>query len=506
MADTLKRRMADLAAIEVLASLLLLGGVGIALAAFFSGADDAASVLGYATLDLFVWTIWLWAVLRRPAPPWGGRGALRRLAPFLAVLFLYDLGGRLLPLVHPPVPGLFIAASGSWLFAGAAPPTSSLAVQILSLLYLVLPTCLLALGAFHLLVRRVLYPRFVTGFLILYGLAWVGALLFPASAPRLADEAAWQGLRSGAFLWVDLACCRIRPFPSLHGTLAAFLFFWQWRHDREGLSWGLPVALGGLIAAWMLGDLYPAGAVSGILTAGLAHGLAPRFVRVWARFRAATNPPVTWLTDVVEDGGEGHGKLVERLALLLPLGGAVPPGVVYGKVPRHRGEESLRAAVAHWGEGPFWLRPSDESGSRKNTLLALKPLSREQALRTIFLAGGKKSFLLQKALKVAAVGLCRSHPSRTGELPEAWLRATLLPRGEMKELRFWPGRLFGGRVEGPWLYYPKDFPVRGRDLRELVKLARRWARSQGSSVEVEWVLSEGRVYILDGRLLRAGSE
>jgi len=158
--------------------------------------------------------------------------------------------------------------------------------------------------------------------------------------------------------------------------------------------------------------------------------------------------------------------------------------------------------VAHLGEGPFWLRPSDESGSRSNTLRALKPLSREQALRAIFQAGGKKSFLLQRALKVTAVGLCRSAPSTGGELPEVFLRATLLPRGESRELRLWPGALFGGRVEGPWVYYPKEFPVRGFGLFELAGLTRRLASRWGAAAEVEWVLSEGKVYILDGRALR----
>jgi hypothetical protein len=505
LTNLLRRHAWVLSPSEVLSTALLLFLLILSLGAWFSGQIGALPVLGYAVLDLAAWALWLgWVLHRRPAPM-GGWGVLRAIAPFLSILFAWDLTGRLSNLIHPEVYDFSMRPLGPWFFKAAVPPSWAAMLggsRVLAILHLSLAAWALGLTLFHLLLRRSLLQRLIAGSILLFGVVCVGHLLFPVLPPRVADPAPWEGFSGRLFHLADLACCRLRPFPGLHGVLAAFLLAWQWRQDRRGLAWGVPLATGAVAAAYLMGDLYPADLASGVLAGGIAAGVAPLLERAIDRYRLSLDPPVTWLEDVVEGHGDAFGKLVGRLGALLPLGGASAPGVVYGCVPRHRGEGPLRQAVERLGEGPYWLRPSDESGSKRNTLLALKPLSREQALRTVFLASGRKNFLLQKALKVTAVGLCRSHPSRGGALAEAVLRVTLLPRGETRELRLWPGALLGGRVEGPWVWFPKDFPVRGFELRELVTLTRRLADRWGSTVEVEWVLSEGRIRVLDGRAAR----
>jgi hypothetical protein len=163
----------------------------------------------------------------------------------------------------------------------------------------------------------------------------------------------------------------------------------------------------------------------------------------------------------------------------------------------------VRQALKHLGEGPFWLRASDASGSKQSTLQALRPLSQEQVIRTVFAARVKRLFIAQKALKVSAVGLCRSFPPKGFQLTDVEIRVTSLPRGDEMLLRLTPNKtLFKGWIDTPWNYFPKSFPLRGFELFEVVQLTRRLAFKWRAFTEVEWILSGGKVYVLDGRPVR----
>ncbi|HTA76167.1 MAG TPA: hypothetical protein VK791_03300, partial [bacterium] len=61
-----------------------------------------------------------------------------------------------------------------------------------------------------------------------------------------------------------------------------------------------------------------------------------------------------------------------------------------------------------------------------------------------------------------------------------------------------------GLIDAPWKYFPKEFPLKGFELFEVVKLTRRLANRWAQYSEVEWILSDGKVYVLDGRVVRKG--
>jgi hypothetical protein len=177
--------------------------------------------------------------------------------------------------------------------------------------------------------------------------------------------------------------------------------------------------------------------------------------------------------------------------------------LVCGGVPRNRGEDALRQALKDMGNGPFWLRPSDAAGS-KSGLMALKPLSLEQVVRTVFTSvSDKKFFIVQKALKVSALGICRTHPQKGMTLSDVDIRMTSVSTGSEMMLRITPEKgVMNGLLDAPWKYFPKEFPLKGFELFEVVQLTRRLATHLEQFAEVEWVLSEGRVYVLDGRPIR----
>jgi len=195
--------------------------------------------------------------------------------------------------------------------------------------------------------------------------------------------------------------------------------------------------------------------------------------------------------------------LAGRLSEIIPLGGETSPGFITGGLSRAKGEEAVRQALADLGDGPFWVRPSDASGSAKNSLLALRPLSPEQVIRQVFDPRAKRHFIVQKAMKVSAVGLCRSFPPQGLKLTDVEIRVTALPQGQVLILRLTPDKtLFKGWVDTPWNYFPKSFPLKGFELFEVVQLTRRLAAKWEQFTEVEWVLAEGKVYVLDGRTVR----
>jgi hypothetical protein len=289
-------------------------------------------------------------------------------------------------------------------------------------------------------------------------------------------------------------------FPSLHGAISAYLLFWQWNHDRRAVFWGAPLMAGIWLSTLFLGFHYFPDLVSGgLLAAVSAWAASPLEVLVGA-YRRSLHPPRVWLLNLTEGHGDAYGKLAGRLSELLPLGAEVSPGLICGGVPRHRAEEPLRQALGDLGQGPFWLRPSDTSGSKRNTLLALKPLSLEQVLRTVFQPPVRRFFIVQRALKVSAVGVCRSFPSHGLQLTDVEIRVNSLPSGDEIILRLTPNRgLFKGWLEMPWNYFPPAFPLRGFELFDVVQLTRRLAARWRQFTEVEWILSGGKVFILDGR-------
>jgi len=101
------------------------------------------------------------------------------------------------------------------------------------------------------------------------------------------------------------------------------------------------------------------------------------------------------------------------------------------------------------------------------------------------------------------VGLCRSFPQRGWKLTDVEIRLTSLPKGDELILRLTPNRdLFRGWLETPFNYFPSSFPLKGFELFDVVKLTRQLAARWGKFTEVEWILSEGKVYVLDGRPVR----
>ncbi len=216
------------------------------------------------------------------------------------------------------------------------------------------------------------------------------------------------------------------------------------------------------------------------------------------------HPPRVWLLSLTEGYGDAYGKLAGRLSELIPLGAEVSPGFITGNVSRARGEDAVRQALGDLGQGPYWVRPSDESGSKKSSLLSLKPLSGEQAVRQVFDSKSKRFYIVQKAMKVSAVGICRTFPPRGLKLTDVEIRVTALPKGNVLILRLTPDKtLFKGWIDTPWNYFPKSFPLRGYELFEVVQLTRRLAAKWKTLTEVEWILADGRVYVLDGRTVKA---
>ena len=490
--------------------------LSLALAATLSHRPGAPGALFYAFFYTAVWVGWLGLVARRLPPHRGVWGLLRGFMPYIALALQYKLMAVLVPAVHPATYDASLhelsQTVGGHLGAAFWSSVSTPALtDFLSIVYLALFAWLFTLMGFLLVVRRSLYPRFLTGLTLVYGCGFIGYLLYPALGPRYAYPADWTWL-SGDWptrltTWVvgNLGS-GIDVFPSLHAALSAYLCFWQGRHDRRGLLWAVPLTLAIWASTLGLGFHYLPDLLSGGLVAFAAVWIAPRLERLFGTFRARHEPPVLWLEDLVEGEGGRWGKLGSRLSDWLPLAGRTAPGLLFTGTSRGRGEDLLRRALDDLGPGPFWLRPSDSSASQKNTLTALKPLSREQVIRIVFTDRKKRPFVAQTALKVTALGLTRSMPPDSLKLNDVELRLTSLPLGQVSLHRLKTDRrALGTWVELPWDYFPGDFPIRGWELFDLVQLARHLARRWGSFTEVEWVLSEGKVYVLDGRPVRRES-
>jgi hypothetical protein len=479
------------------------------------GADHAF----YMTVAYcLVWIGWMYFVAIRKPPPFGGLGLIRGMGPWLGMALCYSLIKPLVPVIHPQQYDSNLQAidwrlfgRGGSLFDHALEGHPHL-TDLFSLFYLSLFVWLISLLVYHSWLRRALYQRFMLGLILVYIGGFIGYLIYPAIGPRFAYPEEWTWLSGGIVFQIAETIIgnlgsRFDVFPSLHGALSAYLLFWQIGHDRRGLIWGLPLTLGIWLSTLFLGFHYFPDLISGGLLAAAGSWAAPRLETLAGAYRRALNPPRIWLLSLTEGHGDAYGKLAGRLSDLLPLGGETSPGFISGGLSRAKGEEAVRQALKDLGDGPFWLRPSDASGSAKNSLLALRPLSHEQVIRQIFDSRVKRHFIVQKAMKVSAVGLCRSFPPQSLKLTDVEIRVTALPQGNVLILRLTPDKtLFKGWVDTPWNYFPKTFPLKGFELFEVVQLTRRLASKWKQFTEVEWVLADGKVYVLDGRAVRPGGE
>ncbi|HTC19683.1 MAG TPA: phosphatase PAP2 family protein [bacterium] len=499
---------------ELLTSVLILLFFFLSLGAIFAERPGSEAAFWQATLSAVLWLFWMGYVAVRRPPPFGGWGLIRGLSPWLGLVLCYSLMKPLVPVLHPQLfdadlhqLDLRLLGRGPSFFQQALMGRPHL-TDLFSVCYLGLFAWLLGLLIFHSYLRRALYQRFMLGLILVYIGGFMGYLIYPAVGPRFAYPQEWTWLQGGIifkaaeFLIVSLGA-RFDVFPSLHGAISAYLLFWQMAHDRRSLVWGLPLTIGIWLSTLFLGFHYLPDLISGGLLAAVSAWAAPQVEILVGAYRRTLHPPRVWLLNLTEGHGDSYGKLAGRLSELIPLGGQTSPGFITGNLPRARGEEAVRQALGDLGEGPFWLRPSDSSGSKKSALQALKPLSTEQVIRAVFNPAVKRHFIVQKALKVSAVGLCRSFPPRGFKLTDVEIRVTSLPAGDVLILRLTPQRnLFKGFLETPWNYFPASFPLRGFELFDMVKLTRKLAQRWQQFTEVEWILSGGKVYVLDGRPVR----
>jgi hypothetical protein len=512
--DTFRKNAWVFSPSELLTSVLILVFFFLAMGACFAERLGSEAAFGQATLSTLLWGGWMYFVAVRRPPPFDLWGLLRGLAPWLGLVLCYSLMKPLVPVLHPQLfdadlhqLDLKLMGRGPSLWEETLMGRPHL-TDFFSICYLSLFAWLLGLLVFHSYLRRALYQRFMLGLILVYIGGFMGYLIYPAVGPRFAYPQEWTWLQGGIifkgaeFLIGNLSS-RFDVFPSLHGALSAYLLFWQMAHDRRSVIWGLPLTIGIWLSTLFLGFHYLPDLISGGLLAAVSAWMAPQVEILVGAYRRTLQPPRVWLLNLTESHGDSYGKLAGRLSELLPLGGQTSPGFITGGVPRNRGEEIVRQALRDLGEGPFWLRPSDTSGSKKNTLQALKPLSTEQIIRAVFNSAIKRHFIVQKALKVSAVGLCRAFPAKGFKLTDVEIRVTSLPAGDVLILRLTPQRnLFKGFIDTPWNYFPPSFPLRGFELFDMVKLTRKLAARWQRFTEVEWILSEGKVYLLDGRPVR----
>ncbi len=503
---------------EWLTSLVVAVFFLLAVGASFTEKVGAGTALWVSCAYAAVWLGWIYYLALRRPPPFGWLGLLRGMGPWVGLVFCYGQTRTLVPVIHPQLYDASLRqldlkylgrGSGLWASALEGHP---LLTDLSCLVYLGLFAWLVGIILYHSYLRRALYQRFMMGLILVYMGGFLGYLVYPAIGPRFACPEQWTWLKGGLLFQftneiVEKGGAHFDVFPSLHGAISAYLLFWQIGHDRRGLVWGLPLALGIWASTLLLGYHYSPDLLSGLFLAGIAAWLGPQLEILVGAFRNSLQPPRIWLPSLTEGFGHYYGKLAGRLSDLVPLGGQALPGFICGGTPRTRGEEPVRQALGDLGGGPYWLRPSDASNSSKSALSALKPLSREQVIRTVFGAQARRFFVVQKAMKVSAVGLCRSFPPAGLRLTDVEIRLTSFPKGDELFLRITPKRaLFKGWIDTPWNYFPKSFPLKGFELFDVVQLTRRLALKWRGFTEVEWILSTGKVYVLDGRLVRSKPE
>jgi hypothetical protein len=487
----------------------------LALGAAFAERPGADPAFYMTTTYCLIWIGWMYFIAIRKPPPINLWGLFRGMGPWLGLVLCYSLIKLLVPVIHPGQyddslrsMDLSFFGRGNSFFDHTLEGHPRL-TDLFCLFYLSLFAWLVGLLIYHSWLRRALYQRFMLGLILVYIGGFIGYLLYPALGPRFAYPQDWNWLSGGViFQWSNVIInglgSRFDVFPSLHGALSAYLLFWQFGHDRRGLTWGLPLTIGIWLSTLFLGFHYFPDLISGGILAALSSWAAPQVEILVGAYRRALHPPRVWLLSLTEGHGDAYGKLAGRLSELIPLGAETAPGFITGNVSRARGEQSVRQALGDLGQGPYWVRPSDESGSTKSSLSALKPLSTEQTVRQVFDSKTKRFFIIQKAMKVSAVGVCRTFPPQGLKLTDVEIRVTALPKGNVLILRLTPDKtLFKGWIDTPWNYFPKSFPLRGYELFEVVQLTRQLAAKWKNFTEVEWILADGKVYVLDGRTVKA---
>jgi membrane-associated phospholipid phosphatase len=368
--------------------------------------------------------------------------------------------------------------------------------DLLSVCYLGLFVWLIGLILYHSWLRRALYQRFMLGLVLVYMGGFLGYLLTPAIGPRFAYPQEWTWLQGGWIFRISEGLIihlgsRFDVFPSLHGALSGYLVAWQFRHDRRSLAWGIPLALAIWLSTLFLGFHYFPDLISGGLLALASAWAAPRLETAARAYRHSFHPPLVWLLELTEGRERPYGRLAERLSEVLGLGVDTVPGFLCGDKASSRSEEAYRRALKDLGGGPFWVRPSDGTGTSR---AALKAKSLEQVIKTVT-GPAPHVWIVQSAIKVTAFGICRSLPLRGLGSSEVEMKATLLPSGKTLSMAWSPN---------PLGYFPPAFPLRGYPLFELVGVTRRLSAQWGRGAEVEWALSGGKMFVLDARQFTGG--
>ncbi len=483
----------------------------LSLGAFFADRPGANPALVSACVNSLIWVAWMYFVSVRRPPPFGFLGLTRGLGPWLGLILCYTLMKPLVPVLHPQLFDAELHSVDIHLL-GKGPSSFQTVLlgkpgwtDLFSFFYLGLFVWLIGLIIYHIYLRRALYQRFMLGLILVYSGGFLGYLVYPAVGPRFASPQDWSDVQGGVFFWVTQALvnglgARFDVFPSLHGALSGYLLAWQFQHDRRSIAWGFPLTAAIWLSTLFLGYHYLPDLVSGGLLAWASAWAAPRLEVLAGAFRRSLRPPRVWLMNLTEGHGDHFGKLAGRLSDLIPLGGETSPGFICGGVPKNKAMEPLRQALEDLEDGPFWVRTSDALGSKRKNLAGLKPMNVEQVFKEIFAPARGNYFIVQKALKVSAVGVCLAFPPKGMGLSDVEVRMTSLPEGDVLELNLSPNRkLFRGLLDNPWHYFPKSFPLRGFELFEAVKLTRRLAQRWNQPAEVEWVLSRGKVFVLDAR-------
>jgi len=484
----------------------------LALASFFAERPGAPAALLMASFNILLWTAWMMLIAVRHPPPFGGWGLVRGLGPWLGLVLCYSLMKPLVPVLHPKLfdsdlKSLDLGSMGKgpslWEMGLMGHPRLT---DLLSVCYLGLFVWLIGLILYHSWLRRALYQRFMLGLILVYMGGFLGYLMTPAIGPRFAYPQEWAWLQGG---WIFQTAeglitrlgSRFDVFPSLHGALSGYLVAWQFRHDRRSLIWGFPLALSIWLSTLFLGFHYFPDLISGGLLALASAWAAPRLEIIARAYRHSFHPPLVWLLDLTEGREKSSGRLTERLSEMQGLGVDTVPGFLCGGESVFRSEEPLRKALRDLGGGPFWLRPAEGTASQRT---ALKPLSLEQVMRSLIGRRPPHSFwIVQKALKVTAVGICRSLPAQGRGSRGVEVQVTLLQEGKTLTLQLPPRpQWLNGWFENPIGYFPPSFPLRGYQLFELVGVVRRLAVRWVRTAEVEWVLAGGKMFVLDARQSR----
>lgn len=488
----------------------------MSLAAVFEMLPQAGTTFLWSTGYFLIWIMWLvWMIHKNPNPTrtWG---VIRNAGLWMGIALCYNLMKYLVPTIHPGKDDqdLFNIERAVW-GCGPALWGHELSQHInltdfFCFFYLSLFIWLIGLVIYHLWIRRALYQRFMLGLILVYGGGFLGYLICPAVGPRFAFAQQWAWLQGGwLFTWTNWIVqwfgSKIDVFPSLHGAISSYLLFWQSQNDRRGLLWGIPLTLGIWCSTLYLGYHYLPDLASGVCLAMISLWLVPFLEYIIDAYQPKTRASHYWLIRVTKNQGAYFGKLMSRLSQIIELGGETAPGFVFLGVSKSQSESEVKKSLKNLG-GPFWIRRSDFLTAGQQSLRSLKPYSEAQVLRVLFesrLSLKRNFYIVQKALKVSAVGLCRTFPQKGLKLSDVEIRITLLSNGNMQTIRVPSNnRFLSTYFNWPWAFFQSQLETVGFELFDLVQLTRKLSNQWNIFTEVEWCFSQGRFFVLDGRGIR----